>query len=200
MFLPGRSASLYACRSNRGALSTSFPLGEPPPISSTATCAILDESRWTMNPRSPVNDAVLTASLLLITLAQSAATDYFSWWIEGLKKDPMIVVTVTPTPFGLVSGLEIRDISLEPTRDRTDSRPRSIRPQKAEVTARWARRAWFTRPAGRFTLTVTLSNGQTHRIDPWGPTPPAPKERTPPTTARPLQIIAPPGLKPSRAE
>lgn len=142
----------------------------------------------------------MLVALLLVTLAQRAATEQFSWWIEGLKKDPTIVVTVTPTPFGLVSGIEIKDISLEPIRDRIDSRPRSIHPEKAEVTARWALRAWFTQPEGRFTLMVTLSNGETHRIDPWAPAPPAPMERTPPTTAQPLQIIAPPGLKPSRAE
>ena len=142
---------------------------------------------------------VLAASLLLATLAQGSAPEQFLWGIQGLA-DRTIVVTVTPTPFGLATGIEIKDISLEPTPNRPDSRPSSIRPEKTEVTAKWALRAWFARPERRFTLTVRLSDGKTHKIDPWAP---APKERTAPTgptTVHPLQIIAPPGLKPSRGE
>ena len=140
---------------------------------------------------------MLAASLLLVTLVQGSAPEQFLWGIQRLA-DRTIVVTVTPTPFGLVSGIHIKGISLEPTRNRTDSRPRSIRPHKTEVTTEWALRAWFTRPERRFTLTVTLSDGKRHRIDPFAPSPP--KERTGPTMVRPLPIIAPPGVKPSRGE
>ena len=139
---------------------------------------------------------MLTASLLLVTLAQGSALEQFLWRIQKLA-DQTIVVTVTPTPFGLATGIEIKAISLEPTPNRTDSRPSTIRPEKTEVPTEWGLRAWFTRPERRFTLTVTLSDGKTHRIDPWAP---APKERTAPTTVHPLRIIAPPGLKPSRGE
>jgi len=78
---------------------------------------------------------VLAASLLLITLAQgSAAPEQFLWGIQRLA-DRTIVVTVTPTPFGLVSGIDIEDISLEPIGNHADSRSRSIRPYKTDVTA-----------------------------------------------------------------
>jgi hypothetical protein len=132
---------------------------------------------------------VLAASLLLVTLAQGAAPELFLWRIGGLAdRSATMVVTVTPTPFGLASGIDIKDISLQPTRTRIDSRPRSIRPHKTEITTEWALQAWFTRPERRFTLTVTLSDGKTHRIDPWAPVPP--KERTGPTTVRPLVGLA----------
>ena len=140
--------------------------------------------------------AMLAACLLLVSLAQGTAPEQFLWRIQDLA-ERTIVVTVSPTPFGLATGIEIKDISLEPAPNRPDSRPRSIHPQKTEVTAEWALRAWFTRPDRRFTLMVTLSDGKTHRIDPSAR---APKERTAPATVGPLRIIAPPGLKPSRAE
>jgi hypothetical protein len=140
----------------------------------------------------------LTASLLLVTLAQASDSELFLWGIRGLGDgQPSIEVTITPTPFGLTQGIHIKAVTLAPTRTRTDPRPRSIRPLKTEVTPKWALQAWFTRPARRFTLTVTLSDGTTHRIDPWAP---HRTEENKPRQPDTLPTVAPPGVTTFRGE
>jgi hypothetical protein len=145
------------------------------------------------------NELVLAASLLLVTLAQDSAPELFHWLIEGLAdaKASEVVVTVTPTTFGLVSGIHIKGVSLEPTRTVEDSGPRSIGPQKTEVANEWGLRAWFTRSGRRFRLIVTLADETTHRIDPWAL---RRTEQKRPSEPRPLQLIAPPGIAPARGE
>jgi hypothetical protein len=111
------------------------------------------------------NEPVLARSLLLVALAQDPAPELFLSLIGGGLADPKaseIVVTVTPTTFGLVRGTDIKGVSLEPTRTAEDPRPRPIRPLRTEVANDWGLRAWFTKPGGRFWLIVTLEDGTTH--------------------------------------
>lgn len=118
---------------------------------------------------------MLATFLLLVSLAQDSAPAPFTWWIQGLE-DPrrLTLVTVTPTPLELVSGLNVKTISLKPAPTRDDPKPRSIQPVKTEPTLKWGLQAWF-RPVGRrFQLTVTFSDGSTHKIDPWAPPPSGP--------------------------
>ena len=58
---------------------------------------------------------MLTAFLLLAALAQDAPPAPFLWSIEGLwDPQPTLLVTITPTPLGRVSGLDIQSIAIEP--------------------------------------------------------------------------------------
>ena len=134
---------------------------------------------------------MLAAWVLLIAFAQGSEPALFGWQIEGLSdRGPSIVVTVTPTPFGHAKGIQIKRVRLAPTSTRTGSRPRSLRPNKIEVSE-WTLRSWFTRPQRRFQLTVTLSDGTTHRVDPWA----SPRNESPrPREVRPGSLTAPPGL------
>ena len=144
-------------------------------------------------------DPVFAASLLLLALAQDPAPERFHWLVQGLS-DPKasgIVVTITPTPFGLVNGIHIEDVSLVPVPTAEDSRPRAVRPQKTEIANEWGRRAWFAKPGRRFLLIVIFADGTTYRIDPWA------LRRTTqerPSEPRPVPVIAPPGIAPSRGE
>jgi hypothetical protein len=134
---------------------------------------------------------MLPALLLLLGLVQQPEPRLFLWSIIGLgEPGPTIVVTVTPTPFGLVSGLEIKAIALVPLPTRDDPKPRTIQPTKAEPAARWGLQASFPKPGRRFHLKVTLSDQSVHDVDIY---------RTPPPDERkefrvgPLQLIAPRG-------
>ena len=73
--------------------------------------------------------AMLPALLLLLGLVQPPEPRLFLWTIIGLgEPGPNIVVTVTPTPFGLVSGVEVKAIALQPLPTRDDPKPPAIRP------------------------------------------------------------------------
>ena len=70
---------------------------------------------------------MLPALLLLLGLVQQPEPRLFLWTIIGLgESGPSIVVTVTPTAFGLVSGVEIKAIALQPLPTRDDPKPRAI--------------------------------------------------------------------------
>ena len=76
---------------------------------------------------------MLPGLLLLLGLAQQPEPRLFLWTIIGFgEPGPNIVVTVTPTPFGLVSGVEVKAIALQPLPTRDDSKPRTIQPRKTE--------------------------------------------------------------------
>lgn len=85
---------------------------------------------------------MLATFLLLVSLAQDSAPAPFTWWIQGLE-DPrrLTLVTVTPTPLELVSGLNVKTISLKPAPTRDDPKPRSIQPVKTEPTLKWGLQA-----------------------------------------------------------
>ena len=137
---------------------------------------------------------MLASFLLLVSLGQpAAAPDLFLWIIDGLAdaKSQALIVTVTPTPFGLVRGVDLKTISLDPLPTRDDPTPRSIQPLKTEPAPKWALRAWFTPPKRRFHLIVTLSNGSTHKIDIYRKVPRADVPGI--YKARPLHLIAPRG-------
>jgi hypothetical protein len=71
--------------------------------------------------------AMLPALLLLLGLAQPAEPRLFLWTIIGLgEPGSTILVTVTPTPFGLVSGVDIKAIALQSLPTRDDPKPRTI--------------------------------------------------------------------------
>jgi hypothetical protein len=99
---------------------------------------------------------MLATCLVFVTLGQAAAPAPFNWTIEGLG-DPTrltLVVTVSPTPFGLASGLEVNTISLAPLPTRKHRRPAAIRPLTTEPTATSGLRASFTPPGRRFHVIV----------------------------------------------
>jgi hypothetical protein len=119
---------------------------------------------------------MLTTVLLLVSLTQDSEPRLlFTWWIQGLE-DPkrLTLVTVTPTPLGLVSGLDVKTIIIKPVPTRNDPNPRSIRPVKTEPTPKWGLQAWFKSVGRRFQLIVTFRDGATHKIDPWAPPPSGP--------------------------
>ena len=87
------------------------------------------------------------ALLLLLGLAQQSEPRLFLWTIVGLgEPGPSIVVTITPTPVGLVSGVEIKAIALQPLPTRDDPKPRTIQPTNTEPAARWGLQALFPKP------------------------------------------------------
>jgi hypothetical protein len=84
-------------------------------------------------------------------------------------------VLVKPTHLGLVLGLDVRAIHIQPVATREDQKPALMLPLSAKRTNWFALNAVF-RPIGRrFFLIVTLRDGTTETIDPWGPAPPAPR-------------------------
>jgi hypothetical protein len=116
---------------------------------------------------------MLPALLLLLGLAQPPEPRLFLWTIIGLgEPGPSIVVTVTPTPFGLVSGVEIKAIALQPLPTRDDPKPRAIQPTTTEPASRWGLQASFRKPGRRFHLTVTFSDGSVHDVDIYATPPP----------------------------
>ena len=134
---------------------------------------------------------MLTAFLLLAALAQDAPPAPFLWSIEGLwDPQPTLLVTITPTPLGRVSGLDIQSIAIEPVPTPDDPHPASVHPTKTERTTWSGLQSSFTKPGRRFTLNVTLSDGSTHKIDPWAARHAEPIKAYP---AGPLQLIAPRG-------
>ena len=135
---------------------------------------------------------MLPVLLLLLGLAQQSEPRLFLWMIIGLgEPGPTIVVTVTPTPFGLVSGVEIKAIALVPVPTRDDRKPRTIQPTNTEPAPRWGLQASFPKPGRRFHLKVTFSDGSVHDVDIYrSPPPDEPKE----FRVRPLQLIAPRGI------
>ena len=138
--------------------------------------------------RVTIPPAMLPALLLLLGLAQPPEPRLFLWTIIGLgEPGPNILVTVTPTPFGLVSGVEVKAIALQPLPTRDDPKPRRIQPAKTEPAARWGLQASFPKPGRRFHLTVTFKDGSAHDVDIYAPPPPdEPKE----FQSRPLQLIS----------
>jgi hypothetical protein len=134
---------------------------------------------------------VLTEFLLVLSLAQDSGPAPFHWMIEGLgEPQPTISVTVTPTPFGLVSGVEIKAIALDPLPTHEDPNPRLIQPTSSEATSKWGLRATFAKPGRRFHLRVTLSDGSIHKIDIYRKAPP---EEPKIYQIGPLQLIGPRG-------
>ena len=117
---------------------------------------------------------MLTTFLLLLTLAQgSAAPPLFTCSIEGLnERQSVIVVTVRPTPVGQVSELDVKTVTLQPVATRRNPKPRIILPRTTEPAPTWGLRTSFPRPERPFTLTVTLSDGSRHKVDPWARHPP----------------------------
>jgi hypothetical protein len=109
----------------------------------------------------------------------------------------LTLVTVSLTPFGWGSGIEVNTISLDPLPTRDDPKPRAIRPLKTEpapeigMTGRGLR-AWFTPPGRRFHLIVTLSNGSTHKIDIYRKVPRSDEPKIYKVT--PLRLLAPRGM------
>jgi hypothetical protein len=97
----------------------------------------------------------------------------FFWTIIGLgEPGPNIVVTVTPTPFGLVSGAEIKAIAVQPLPTLDDPKPRTLQPTATEPAPRWGLQATFSKPGRRFRLTVTLADGSVHDVDIYATPPP----------------------------
>jgi hypothetical protein len=135
--------------------------------------------------------------LLLVGLAhQRPEPLLFTWTIEGLgePRRATILVTVTPTPFGLTQGLvNVKTITLTPVATREHPRPRAIHPLKTEPALRSGLRASFTRHERRFRLTFTFSDGSTHTVDPWAPPPPDPQQPEIKIYQVP-RMIAPPGM------
>ena len=121
----------------------------------------------TMNSgRATIPPAMLPALLLLLGLAQQPEPRLFLWTIVGLgEPGPSIVVTVTPTPFGLVSGVDVKAIALQPLPTRDEPKPAAIQPTKTESAPRRGLQASFPRPGRRFHLTVTFSDGSVHDVD-----------------------------------
>src|SRR6478609_483830 len=108
----------------------------------------------------------------------------------------MVSVTVTPTRFGLVSGVEINAIELDPLPTAADPKPGFIQPTSTRATSTWGLRATFTKPGRRFHLRVTLSYGSIHKIDIYRKPPPEePKIRK----LRPLPPIGARGTWASRS-
>jgi hypothetical protein len=131
---------------------------------------------------------MLPALLLLIGLVQPPEPRLFLWTIIGLgEPGPNIVVTVTPTPFGLVSGVEVKAIELQPSPTRDDPRPRTIQPTTTEPAPRWGLQASFPKPGRRFNLTVTFSDGSVHDVDVYAPPPPDDRKEF---RSGPLQLIS----------
>ncbi len=108
---------------------------------------------------------MLTTLLLLLSLAQDSAPIPFLWTIQGLDGSGTIVVTVTPTLFGLESGLDVKTIALDPLPTPNDSNPGLIHPREGEPTAEFGLRARFTPPRRGFHLRVTLSDGSIYKIN-----------------------------------
>jgi hypothetical protein len=131
---------------------------------------------------------MLPALLLVLGLGQPPEPRLFLWTIIGLAEPgPNIVVTVTPTPFGLVSGFEVKAITIDLVPTRADPKPRAIRPLKTEPAPRWGLQAIFTKPPRRFHLKLTLADGSVQDLDIYAPPPPdEPKE----FQSRPLQLIS----------
>jgi hypothetical protein len=116
---------------------------------------------------------MLPALLLLLGLGQQSEPRLFLWTIIGLgEPGPTIQVTVTPTPFGLVSGVEVKAIALQPLPTRDDPKPRAIQATKTEPASRWGLQASFPKPGRRFHLTVTFADGSVHDIDIYAMPPP----------------------------
>ena len=139
-------------------------------------------------------DAMIATLLVLMTLGQAADPARFMAVIVGLG-DPTretLEITVSPTPFGSVSGVEVASTRLAPLPTREDRQPRAILPLRTEATPTAGLRAWFTPPGRRFHLVVTLSDGSTHTIDIYRPVPPA--EAPTPRLSRPTPLIAPRGM------
>jgi hypothetical protein len=116
---------------------------------------------WIAGATLAANAAVVAADLRM-----------FLWNIQGLGNPKgQFVVNVTPTPLGLVSGLDVRAIAIRPGSTRDDPNPTVIEPLRTEVTRRFGRNAWFNPVGRRFHLFVTFRDGSTRIVDPWGPSP-----------------------------
>lgn len=137
---------------------------------------------------------MLAAFLLLVSLGQDSTPPLFMWGIEGMG-DPKSqkLVTVTPTPFGFASGLDVKSVILDPLPTREDPKPQSVLPLKTEITPKRALRAWFTPPGRRFHLRVTLSDGSVHKVDIYRPTPGSEEAKPKIYSVPSLQLIAPRG-------
>ena len=117
---------------------------------------------------------MLSALLLLLGLVQPPEPRLFLWTIIGLgEPGPNILVIVTPTPFGLVSGVELKAIALQPLPTRDDPKPRTVQPTTSEPTPRWGLQASFPMPRRRFHLKVTFSDGSVHDVDVYRQEPPS---------------------------
>jgi hypothetical protein len=119
-----------------------------------------------MNWGGWIAGAVLAANAAVV----AADLRLFLWNIQGLE-DPkgLVRINVTPTPLGLVIGLDVRVIAIRPSPTRDDPNPRVIEPLRSEVTSRFGRDAWFNAVGRRFYLVVSFRDGSTRTIDPWGP-------------------------------
>jgi hypothetical protein len=141
---------------------------------------------------------MLPITLLLVSLAQQRPDPLlFTWGIEGLgePRSATILITVTPTPFGLTQGfVDVKTITLTPVATREDPRPRAIHPLKTEPAPRSGLRASFTRPDRRFRLTFTFLNGSTHTVDPWAPRPADLQSPEHQIYQGAPEMVAPPGL------
>jgi hypothetical protein len=114
--------------------------------------------------------------LLLLGFAQVQQGGLFVWAIDDLGSvQRQIVVTITPTPFAVVNGFDPKTITLDLVPTSYDPKPPTISPQKTEPAPESGLRATFTRPPRRFTLTVTLADGSTEKVDPWAPRPTGPE-------------------------
>ncbi len=135
---------------------------------------------------------MLASVLVLLTLGQAEAPPPFLWRIEGLgySKSVTLVVTISPTPFGLANGLAVKSVSLAPLPTREDPKPGAIWPLSTEPAATEGLRARFAPPGRRFHVVVTLSDGSTHTIDIYQKTPPTPAPE-PEREVKPLRLIAP---------
>ena len=103
---------------------------------------------------------------------RDAAPNMLLWNINGLENPTgPITVLVKPTQLGLVLGLDVKAIHVRPVATREDQKPTLMLPLTAKRTDWFALYAVF-RPVGRrFFLIVTLQDGTTTTIDPWGPAP-----------------------------
>jgi hypothetical protein len=122
-----------------------------------------------------MSPAMLPVLVLLLGLAQEPEPRLFLWTIiESLVEGrSTILVTVTPTPFGLVSGVDIKSIAVVPVPTRDDPKPRTVQPAKSEPTPRWGLQAAFPMPTRRFHLKVTFSDGSVHDVDVYRQEPPS---------------------------
>jgi hypothetical protein len=90
------------------------------------------------------------------------------WNITGLENPQgPLVVKVWPTQLGLVLGLDVKTISVQPVATQQDPKPGLIQPTSTEPTEDHALRGVF-KPVGRkFLLIVTLRDGTVETIDPF---------------------------------
>ena len=131
----------------------------------------------------------LLLGLVLWTRSQQGLEPgLFHWQIEGMGSSSRpLLVTITPTLFAVVNSFDPKTITLDLVPAPDDPDPTTMTPEKTEPAPKSGLRATFTRPPRRFTLTVTLADGSTQKVNP-GHLDPAEEPKANPT--RLLQFIS----------